>query len=133
MPLTGNIRSFRFTKHSRTLAPSQAILDSHYPDMDQDAIRSQTNSADWFLAVLQTAPGFGGVEGELYVIFNPTNATGKPVTSATVPAAKICGAPCPPFCDEESDGLIEKVKNIEKRVINIEKLVSDGKKPSRRR
>ena len=98
----GDIKTNRFKNHSPASSPSAGQLQSHYAHLDMAAIRNQTNfkTAGWFLAELDEAPAFGGVEGELYLIYNPRNGTNA-ITSATLASAKVCGAPNPPFNGED--------------------------------
>jgi hypothetical protein len=127
MPNVGNLKTERFRSHSRTLAPSQAILNSHYAALDQTEIRNQTGKADWFLAELHDKPSFGGVEGQLYVIYNPTNASGQPLTVHQNSKAKVCAAPCPPFCDGEQAGMVElQLDKIEEKLDHIIKKLGSG-------
>lgn len=120
MPNRGNLKTERFRGHSKTLAPSQALLNSHYTAMNQAEIRNQTGTADWFLAELQDKPTFGGVEGQLYVIYNPTNTSGMAVTVDQDSKAKVCAAPCPPFCDGEQAGMLElQLDKIEEKLDHI--------------
>lgn len=130
MPNRGNLKTERFRGHSRTLAPSQALLNSHYTAMNQAEIRAQTGTADWFLAELHDKPSFGGVEGQLYVILNPTNASGNPITVTQDSKAKVCAAPCPPFCDGEQAGMLElQMDKIEEKIDRIiKKLDSEARK-----
>ena len=58
MPNPGNVKTVRFRNHSKTLSPSQSLLNSHYTHLDQTDIRNQTGKADWFLAELFNKPSF---------------------------------------------------------------------------
>ena len=100
------ISTRRFKNHSKALPPSSTILISHFDRLDKKKIADdQTGSANWFIAELED-DDMGGDAGQIYLIFNPTNGSGDAVDEDAMGAAKLAAAPCPPFCDDESHGIV---------------------------
>lgn len=99
------ISTKRLKNHCKASAPCSTILTSHYDRLNTKLIKDQTGSADWFIAELKDA-GMGGYLGHIYLIYNPTDTNGKAVVEDDDSRAKLAAAPCPPFCSDESPGVI---------------------------
>lgn len=104
----GNVLSRRFRNHSPCNSPQPHIINGWFSDMDQAEIQNQVKHASWFIAELWDRPSFGGVNGELYLIYSPSSADGQTaITSLTNSKAKVVAAPNPPFNQGEEAAIIE--------------------------
>ena len=119
------LKTIKFRNHSKSLKPVNNI-STHYTGLKQDEIIKQTGTADWFTAELKDTTD-GGIGGQLYLIFNPTDSSGNAITSAKDPDAKVCYAPEPLFNSDDTPGTIELFELLLELKNDVKDLIEKNK------